>query len=342
MKEIKLSTGSGNCNILVGESIAKLPDYIKSEKVLVVTDSNVAKLHGDKFSQYEMVVLEPGESNKTLESVQKIYDKCLELELERNSFIVGIGGGVVCDIANFVASTYLRGINCILVPTTLLAQVDASIGGKNGVNLQGYKNLIGTIRQPKLVLCDLTLLKTLPKEELVCGFAEIIKHGAIADENLFSYLEQNCEKALSLDEKTVEKIVEDSIKVKVGIVSRDELESNERMKLNFGHTIGHAIEKVEKINHGQAVAIGMMIAVNLSKKKGSLNEESSKKIQKLIEKIGLPTERKMKIEEIIDAVKKDKKRKNGKIKMILLEQIGKAKIVEVEINELENTIKNLC
>ncbi len=342
MKQIDLTTPSGTCSILVGESIANLSNYAKAEKVLVVTDSNVAKLHGEKFSQYESVVLEPGESYKTLESVQKIYDKCLELELERNSVIVGIGRGVVCDIANFVASTYLRGLNCVLVPTSLLAQVDASIGGKNGVNLQGYKNLIGTIRQPNLVLCDLSLLKTLPKEELVCGFAEVIKHGAIADEILFSYLEQNTEKALSLDQKTIERIVQDSIAVKVNVVNKDELESNERRKLNFGHTIGHAIEKVEKISHGKAVAIGMVIAARLSMQKGLLKEAECERLTKLIEKIGLPTTRKMIVEQIIDAVKKDKKRKDSKIKMILLESIGKAKIEEVEINEIHNTIKNLC
>lgn len=342
MKQIELINSNATCNILVGELISNLSSYAKSEKVLVVTDTNVAKLHGDKFSQYPQVVLEPGEANKTMASVQKIYDKCLQMELERNSFIVGIGGGVVCDTANFAAATYLRGINCGLVPTTLLAQVDASIGGKNGVNLHGYKNLIGNIRQPNFVLCDLNLLKTLPKEELICGFAEVIKHGAISDAKLFSYLEQNTSQALPLEEKTIEKIVQDSIKVKVDIVSRDEKESNERMKLNFGHTIGHSIEKVEKINHGKAVAIGMVIATRLSIEKGLLKEPEGNRLIRLIEKFGLPITRKLKVEQIIDAVRKDKKRSNDLIKMCLLESIGKAKIQEVEINELENTIKNLC
>ena len=342
MKKITLKASNRNCQIVIGEGMTQLPAYAKATKVVIITDRNVRRLYGSKFDNYKIIEIGMGEESKTLETVSEIYDKMLELEIERDSFVVGIGGGIVCDITGFVAATYLRGINFGFVPTTLLAQVDAGIGGKNGVNLKGYKNLIGTIKQPNFCLCDLDVLKTLPKEELHCGFAEVIKHGAIANVHLFEYLEQNCEMALCLDEKIMEKIIEDSIMVKVGIVSTDETEKNERMKLNFGHTFAHALEKVEKITHGQAVAIGMVIAAEISVKRGLLNDTDRERILKLIEKFELPTERKLKSDEIIDAIRKDKKRNGEEIKMVLLEGIGRAKIWGVGLDELENTIKNMC
>ncbi|MFH1520744.1 MAG: 3-dehydroquinate synthase [Candidatus Micrarchaeota archaeon] len=333
--ELKAGT---NCQIILGDSIDNLKSHCNG-RVIVITDSNIRKLHGDKFKGLEVIEIGIGENNKTLETVEKIYKTLLELEVDRSTFIVGIGGGIVCDISGFVASTYLRGLNFGFVPTTLLAQVDACIGGKNGVNLDSYKNLIGVIRQPKFCLYDFELLRTLPAGELRCGFAEVIKQAAIGDGILFSYLEANVEKALSLHRTTIEKIIHDSILVKTKIVEKDELEKNERIKLNFGHTLGHAIEKTTQKKHGEAIAIGMVIASKLSVKKGLLEKNDADRLENLLVQFGLPT--KIEGTKLGDAIRKDKKRFGGKIKMALLEAIGEAVICEIDITEVEAIINDL-
>ena len=298
-----------------------------------------------EYTKAPVIEIGLGEENKTLCTIQEIYGKFLEMELERDSLVVGIGGGIVCDVAGFAASTYARGVKFGFVPTTLIAQADASVGGKNGVNLQGYKNLVGTIRQPEFVLCDFELLKTLPQRELACGFAEVIKHAAIADAALFSYLEEHLAEALTFKRPVIEKVIHDSLLVKTAIVAADEKESGNRMKLNFGHTVGHAIEKCLSMRHGEAVAIGMVAAANLSCAKGMIAEKDAKRVAALLEKAGLPTQiakGKADAAALLDAVKKDKKRKGGRIRMSLLQEIGKAKICEVELGELEGVLRDLC
>ncbi len=256
--------------------------------------------------------------------------------------LIGIGGGVVCDIAGFVASTYMRGTRFGFVPTTLLAQVDASIGGKNGVNFAGYKNIIGTIRQPEFCLFDFELLKTLPEEELKSGLAEIVKHAAIGDNTLFSYLEEHHTDVLGLKKTAIEKVVYDSLLVKAGIVSRDESEKGERMKLNFGHTLGHAIESTTGMHHGEAVSIGMAIAARLSVTKGMLAAKDAERLAALLRKTGLPVEHMLDKEKLLDAVKRDKKRMENKINMVLLRSIGKAEICKISMDELEGVINDMC
>ncbi|MFA6489091.1 MAG: 3-dehydroquinate synthase [Candidatus Micrarchaeia archaeon] len=345
MRTIKLKAQSGSCDILVGESIANLQEYCKEGKVAIITDANVRRLHGAKFPKAPVIEIGLGEGNKTLDTVQEIYGKFLEMELERNSLVIGIGGGIVCDIAGFAAATYARGARCGFVPTTLIAQADAAVGGKNGVNLQGYKNLVGTIRQPEFVLCDFELLKTLPPREFVCGFAEVIKHAAIADAALFSYLEGHLAEALAFKRPVIEKAIHDSLLVKKAIVEADEKESNSRMKLNFGHTVGHAVEKCLKLPHGEAVAIGMVAEANLSCAKGMITAKDAERVAALLKKAGLPValpEGKVDAALLLDAVKKDKKRKGESIRMSLLAEIGKAAICEVEIGEIEGVLNDLC
>ena len=345
MRTIQLKTPNGNCDILVGEQIRNLPEYCKSEKVVIITDANVRRLHGSKFPKAPVVEIGQGEGEKTLDTVQGIYGRFLEMELERNSLVIGIGGGIVCDVAGFAASTYSRGVRCGFVPTTLIAQADAAIGGKNGVNLGGYKNLVGTIRQPEFVLCDFELLKTLPQRELACGFAEVIKHAAIADAALFSYLEEHIGEALQFKRTVVEKVIHDSILVKTAIVSADEMEKGERMKLNFGHTVGHAIEKCLKLPHGEAVAAGMAVEADLSCAKGMILEKDAERVAALLEKAGLPSgmpKGKADAAALLDAVKKDKKRQGGSVRMALLRGIGEAEICEVGMGELEGVLNDLC
>ncbi|VVB98401.1 3-dehydroquinate synthase [uncultured archaeon] len=288
MRTLKIEGKTGTSEIVLGESISNLAKYCEGSETVIITDRNVRALHGASFPKAEIIEIGIGEHNKTLKTVEGIYEKFLELGLDRSSCVAGIGGGIVCDVAGFAASTYLRGLKFGFAPTTLLAQVDASIGGKNGVNFKGYKNLVGTFRQPNFVLCDFEMLKTLPPRELRNGFAEIVKHGAIADAQLFSYLEENCKNALAIHRTAIEKIVYDSLMVKSRIVSLDETEKGERRKLNFGHTFGHAIEKTTGLPHGEAISIGMVAAARLSAAKGLLASKEADRIESLLKALGLP------------------------------------------------------
>ncbi|MFA5106552.1 MAG: 3-dehydroquinate synthase [Candidatus Micrarchaeia archaeon] len=345
MRTLNLRTGTGESRILIGESIANLHDYADIGKAVIITDATVKKLHGGKFPKAPVIEIGLGEGNKTLDTVQKIYRRFAELEIERGSTVIGIGGGIVTDVAGFAASTYMRGVDFGFVPTTLVAQADAAIGGKNGVNLDGYKNLVGTIRQPRFVICDFELLRTLPKREMSCGFSEIIKHAAIADAQFFAYLEENVQNAMGFKKTAIEKAVHDALAVKAGIVSEDESEKGGRMKLNFGHTVGHAIEKCVGLPHGEAVSIGMMVAAGISQKRGILAQKDVERLEAVLKQAGLPTSMpkgKAGAAQLLDAVKRDKKRKSGSIMMSLLSGIGKAQVSEVGINELEGILNDIC
>jgi 3-dehydroquinate synthase len=285
-----------------------------------------------------VITIGTGEKIKTLDTVQDIYAQLMALQADRSVFIVGMGGGIVCDIAGFAASTYLRGVRFGFVATTLLAQVDASVGGKNGVNFEGYKNMVGLFRQPEFVICDFELLKTLPTEEISCGLAEIVKHAAIADAELFSYLERNTESILALDPAVIEKLVLASVQIKSSIVSRDETEKGERRLLNFGHTFGHAIEKVSGVAHGAAVSMGMTIASALSVKKGRLTTREDRRLRELLQRLKLPTSMTCTPQHILDAVVKDKKRAGDRIHFILLDKVGRAVVEQIGIEELEEAL----
>ncbi len=332
---------TGDSNILIGESLQNLQKYIASEQVVIITDSNVRRLYGKDFPPYEIIEIGMGEKIKNLDTVKTIYGKLLELEMDRSSFIVGIGGGVVCDIVGFAASTYLRGLRFGFVSSTLLSQVDASVGGKNGVNFEGYKNMVGVFNQPAFVICDMNLLKTLPEREVLCGLAEVVKHAAIGETNLFSYLEKHYKRVLQLDEEVIEKIVYDSVLIKSSIVNKDEKEKGERRKLNFGHTLGHALEKTTGAPHGKAVSAGMVAASALSEKKGYLSREDKERIEALLKKFQLPTRVQLDGKRLLDAVRKDKKREGEKINFVLLQGIGKAVVEKISVKELETLVKEL-
>jgi 3-dehydroquinate synthase len=341
---MELKGRTGTCRIMLGEPLSNLRSYCGGAKQIVaITDANVRRCHGEKLEGLEVIEIGLGEENKTLATVERLYERLVELEVERSSFIVGIGGGIVCDVTGFTATTYLRGVpfSFGFVPTTLLAQVDASVGGKNGVNFMGYKNLVGDIRQPEFCLCDFSLLGTLPEQEMRNGFAEVVKHAAIGDAGLFSYLEGSWHDAFSLRRTAIEKVVHDSLAVKIKIVSADEMERGERMKLNFGHTLGHAIEKATGIPHGSAVSIGMVAAAKLSVLKAGLPEKDAERLGLLLKGIGLPTSVGADRGKILDAMRKDKKRHGESIMMPLLEGIGKAKIVEVGLGELEAVVDDM-
>jgi 3-dehydroquinate synthase len=341
LKTVNIEGDTGKSTILIGESLENLNQYIPDEEVIIITDSNVSNHYQNRFPPGHVITIGTGEKIKNLETVRFLYEKLVELEADRSAFILGIGGGIVCDIAGFVASTYLRGLRFGFVSSTLLSQVDASVGGKNGVNLSGYKNIIGVFNQPEWVICDLHLLHTLPKREILCGFAEIVKHAAIASKDLFNYIEDNLQKALLLDHDVLEKLVWESVKIKSEIVNRDEREKGERRKLNFGHTFGHAIEKTIGIPHGEAVSIGMAAANVLSQKRGLLFSGDAERIEQLLEASGLPTRINFQSESVLDAIKKDKKRQGDWIHFVLLKGIGSSVVQDVSIEELKSIVADL-
>jgi 3-dehydroquinate synthase len=303
----------------------------------VITDDNVGKhyakaaLKSLSASGFESMLftIPAGEKSKHIAVVEKCYDQLAARRLERRSFIVALGGGVVGDLAGFVAATYLRGIPFVQVPTTLLAQVDSSVGGKTGVNLKAGKNLVGSFYQPQLVLCDLDALKTLPKREYLSGLAEVIKYGVIYDAILFAQLERNLPKLLRRDVKSLRDVIARCCEIKADVVGQDETESGLRAILNFGHTIGHAIENSSgygKYLHGEAIAIGQVAAARLSHKILGLPSGDMMRIEKLFVQAGLPVKIKLNSaqrKKLFAAMKFDKKVSGGEIKFVLAEKIGK-------------------
>jgi 3-dehydroquinate synthase len=338
MKTITIDANSGPSRILIGERLENLQRYIPVARPIIITDVNVGKLYSLDSMAAEVITIGTGEEIKTLETVQDIYVQLLSIQADRSSFIVGIGGGIVCDIAGFVASTFLRGVRFGFVATTLLAQVDAGIGGKNGVNFKGYKNMVGLFHQPEFVICDPEILKTLPQKEISCGLAEIVKHAAIADADLFAYLEKHAEDILALDRQAIERLVLASVRIKSSIVSRDETEKGERRLLNFGHTFGHAIEKVSGVAHGEAVSMGMVMASALSVKRDLLSAEEDQRLRVLLKKLKLPNGFEPSSQKILDAVGKDKKRAGDRIHFVLLNGIGNAVVEQIAIEELKETL----
>ena len=338
METITIEANSGPSRILIGERLENLQRYIPVAKPIIITDVNVAKLYPLDSMASDVITIGTGEEIKTLDTVRDIYAHLVSSEADRSAFIVGIGGGIVCDIAGFVASTFLRGVRFGFVGTTLLAQVDASVGGKNGVNFKGYKNMVGLFHQPEFVICDPETLKTLPQKEISCGLAEIVKHAAIADADLFVYLEKHAKDILALDHQAIEKLVLASVRIKSSIVSRDETEEGERRLLNFGHTFGHAIEKVTGVAHGKAVSMGMVIASALSVKKGLLSAEEDQRLRVVLKNLELPTRLETRPQKIFDAIGKDKKRAGSRIHFVLLNGIGNARVDQLALEELKDAL----
>ena len=223
MRSISIQSETGNSEIIIGETLSNVSKYLpEGLKIAIVTDRRISAIYGKQFPKAELIIEIPeGEKNKSLQTTEYVIEKIAEAEFDRTSFILGIGGGIVCDVAGFAASIFMRGIKFGFVSTTLLSQVDASVGGKNGVNFSGYKNLIGTFNQPEFVICDLEMLKTLPKGELINGMSEVVKHGVIADAALFEFIEQNTDSILNYNSDVLERLVYDSVVIKSGIVNKD-------------------------------------------------------------------------------------------------------------------------
>ncbi len=335
MEKILIQGKGGRSHILVGETLENVTQYLPDTSVFIITDKNVADYYGDKFPDYPVYKVNSGEQSKEFPVIAQIWQWLLDNGADRNSFILAIGGGVVSDIAGFVAATFMRGIPFGFVASSLLAQVDASVGGKNGINLHGYKNIVGTFTQPDFVICDTSMLATLPRDEFSNGMAEVIKHALIKDQEKFAYLLNHRSEIMHLKPDAIQYIVSQSVKIKAAVVQADEHERGERRLLNFGHTWGHAIEKVSKIPHGQAVAVGMVFAANFSVSQGYLDSADRDRIMSLLEDYQLPILAELDNNVVFDAMLKDKKRDKQSIHFILLHKIGKAFVKETDLETLK-------
>ncbi len=327
--------------VVIGERLQNLTHYIPqtAQSVILITDENVGELYSDLFPDYPVITIGTGEKIKTQDTVDFIAESMLNLGADRHTFLVGIGGGIVCDITGFVASIYMRGINFGYVPTTLLAQVDASVGGKTGINFKGFKNMIGVFSQPQFVLCDVNLLVSLPEVEVKSGLMEIVKHSVINDPAKFNYINSNIEKILAINIPTLEYLIVQSVRIKTKVVEADEREKGERKKLNLGHTIGHAIESILGIPHGFAVAIGMVLTARISHLSGFCSQETVDEITMLVSSLQMATSTDIELSELVQAIQKDKKKSLGSVDFIAIKSIGEVFIHPITFQELEKNIK---
>jgi shikimate kinase/3-dehydroquinate synthase len=359
---VKVDLGNRGYNIVVGSGVvSELREYISKvnrySKIVVITDQNVAKLHLEALNnqlknlpvQLKNIVVEAGEKAKSFSNLQNVVEQILETGIDRNSLIIAFGGGVVGDLSGFVASILLRGIDFIQVPTTLLAAVDSSVGGKTAINSKFGKNLVGTFYQPKLVLCDLDFLKTLPIRDYISGYGEVVKYGLIKDKDFFSYLDSNLDKIKNRNLEVLQKIIVKSCQIKAEVVGLDEKENNLRAILNFGHTFGHIFETEtnysDKLFHGEAVAIGMVLAVKMSIHLGMLDAKILPLVVNHLKKVGLPTspqniQKFWNINNLTTHLYKDKKVENKNLTFVLLEELGKS-VIKKNVSEQDflNIIK---
>ncbi len=350
--EVKINNDSNNLinyDILVEKGIISktgelVKNILKGTRALIVTDDIVAKLYADTVKESlekeniitSVCVLENGEVNKNIESISNIYSHLAKNELSRKDIIIALGGGVVGDMAGYAAATWMRGIDFVQIPTTLLACVDSSVGGKTGINIKEGKNLVGAFHSPKLVIIDSNTLLSLPKREFNSGMAEVIKHALLFDDALLELIEANCNNNSNLD---MDFVLKRNCELKARIVEIDYKEQKERMFLNFGHTIGHSVENAAGYGvlfHGEAVAIGMVYAIEYGIKKGITKDKNLlERTKKILSKFSLPISVPENIN-LKDAVKLDKKRSDDKINFVFLESIGKPYVDKVNIEDIIN------
>lgn len=332
----------GRSDVFIGPAAEILPDVLPAGRVVAVSDAAVAELHGRLLAPYETLLVGRGEEHKTLRTVETLCRRLIGMGADRKTFILGVGGGIVTDVAGFAASIYMRGLPFGFVSTTLLGCVDASVGGKNGVDLDGYKNMAGVFAQPQFVVCDTSLFATLPLREIRAGLAEAVKAGIIGDEPLFGLIERAGLDGLCADPEAMDKVVVHSVRLKAAIVSRDEREHGERRKLNLGHTFGHAVEKCSReMIHGEAVAVGMAIAARLAVKLGLLAPAACDRIVRLLAALGFATEPPVPAERLLAAVTKDKKSEGDTIRLVLPTAVGACEVRTMTFDELSRLVRSV-
>jgi 3-dehydroquinate synthase len=339
LEKIVVKTPDSRSEILVGHNWESVKSMVPESGVVIVTDENVRHIYGDKFPKFPVLSVSPGEESKKLEVIEQLAVKLLTEGIDRNGFILAIGGGVVCDLAGFLASIYMRGIRCGYVSSSLLSQVDASTGGKNGVNLGGTKNVLGIIRQPDFVICDPLMLLTLSDQEYLSGLSELIKTAVIGDRELFETIELSSKEILERDQTLLTSLVAKSVKYKAFIVSEDEKETGLRRVLNFGHTYGHAIEMYKSVKHGFAVASGMELAAEFSCEKGFIRTCEKDRIINLLNKFGLLEKHNIPDDQLEQLILHDKKKSGSFINFVFTEGIEKTSVKKVPVEELINFYK---
>jgi 3-dehydroquinate synthase len=332
MAKTKFSFSRSVTQLYTGEYFSLLKNISAPTTTVLITDENVFAAHQRKFKGWRTIVIKAGEKFKVQATVNSIIQQLIDLGCERNFTLVGVGGGVVTDITGFVASIYMRGVKFGFVPTSLLCMVDASIGGKNGIDVGPYKNIAGTINQPSFILHDIAFLSSLPGQEFSNGFAEIIKHAVIKDARMFRELEQHDAGFYMNKKGELSALVRKNALLKFKTVLADEFEKGDRKLLNFGHTLGHAIENVYRLSHGQAISVGMAFAAKLSSELTAFTDEG--RLVNLLEKYGLPFHHTYNNNKVIDVLKMDKKKESDQVNFILLEKIGKAVIKKVSLENI--------
>jgi 3-dehydroquinate synthase len=352
---VDVRAGSGASTIWIGEGVADragalLDAQRVSSRRFVVSNPVVWRLHGERIARAlgggEPILIPDGERSKTLQSVSRIYEALVRAGADRGSAVVAVGGGVVGDTAGFAAATFLRGVTLAHLPTTLLAQVDSSIGGKVGVNLALGKNLVGAFHQPAVVLVDPLFLATLPRREFRSGLYEIVKYGVIANRDLFERISSSTKALFARDASVLAPAIVESCRIKADVVSRDEREGGLRRILNFGHTVGHALEAVTKyrrFRHGEAIAYGMLAAADLAVARGALSELERQALARLIAQLGpLPPVVDLPIDDVMSAIHLDKKVVNGTLHFVIAIQIGAAMTIDdVTEDEIRNVLARL-
>lgn len=320
-------------------SIKQLSKIVDRKSLVVITDEHIFKAHQSKFKGLNVVVLKPGEAYKVQSTVDEVIDTLISLEADRKTVLVGVGGGVITDLTGYIASIYMRGIRFGFIPTSILALVDASIGGKNGIDVDRYKNLVGIIRQPSFIIHDISFLASLPDSEWVNGFAEVIKHACIKDAVMFKELQVESISSYKKNKKKLSALIERNAMIKIKVVQKDEFEKGERRLLNLGHTIGHAVEKEYELMHGQAVAIGTTYACHISEQMTGFKQTAA--VVELLEHYGLPTYADFDKKKVFNSLKMDKKREKAEMNFVLLSKIGNAVVQAIPMKQLEKIVNSL-
>jgi 3-dehydroquinate synthase len=334
LEKITIKTGTHSSDILIGESHRNVLKYMTGRNTVIITDENVRRIYGDVFPGFPVLSVVPGEESKNLKTIEHLVEGLLSYRLDRSGFILAIGGGVVCDISGFLASVYMRGIPFGFISTSLLSQVDASVGGKNGVNIGAVKNVVGNFNQPDFVICDVSMLKSLSDDEYLSGLSELIKMGIIMDDTLLGEIEKNREKIIERDLSVLETLIACSVKLKADIVTEDERESGVRMILNFGHTFGHVIETVGHQKHGYAVASGMVIAAGISEKEGLLGVKDLTRIVTLLKHFNLLKKFDIAPSKFAEMIRSDKKKSGEEISFVYIGKPGHAMVKKTRVDKL--------
>lgn len=329
---------SSSTDFYFGYGISHLKEISDRGTAVIITDENIFNAHSKRFKGWKTIVLKPGEAYKVQGTVDSVISQLISLEADRKTTLIGVGGGVITDLTGYIASIYMRGVKFGFVPTSLLALVDASIGGKNGIDVGVYKNMVGVIRQPDFILHDMIFLNTLPESEWINGFAEIIKHACIKDAAMFRDLEKMSPKKYQSSKMAICNLVQRNASLKARVVQQDEFEKNERRLLNFGHTLAHAIENQYELMHGQAVSIGMTYACRISEQLAGFKHTS--RVTGLLDQYSLPTYAHFDKSRAFEVLKMDKKRERKEINYVLLDKIGNGIVKSIPLSELEKIIND--